>query len=140
MATIGFQPEFGLIGIVIGVTFFLNLWQMLKISALRKKNGIKYPAMTSDNHQDFNCAQRVHQNTLENIPFFFANLLVAGMRTPMLTAALGVVWIVMRVMFSNGYYTGNPEKRKPGAQISIATIGLLCLLSFYTGLGLLEVF
>ena len=74
MAPIALPAEFGYVGLVVAATFFMNFWHMMRIGSLRKKYGIKYPAMTSDKHEDFMYAQRVHQNNLEQLPFFYANL------------------------------------------------------------------
>ena len=70
MAPITLPAEFGYVGLVVAATFFMNFWHMMRIGSLRKKYKIEYPAMTSDKHQDFMYAQRVHQNNLEQLPFF----------------------------------------------------------------------
>ena len=74
MAPITLPAEFGYVGLVVAATFFTNFWHMMRIGSLRKKYEIKYPAMTSDKHEDFMRAQRVHQNNLEQLPFFYVNL------------------------------------------------------------------
>ena len=74
MAPITLPAEFGYVGLVVAATFFMNFWHMMRIGSLRKKYKIEYPAMTSDKHQDFMYAQRVHQNNLEQLPFFYVNL------------------------------------------------------------------
>ena len=137
---IDLAPEFGFVAFVVGSTFFLNMWQMNNIGKLRKKYGVKYPEMYSDKHPQFNCAQRAHQNTLEQIPFFLATVLMGGLRTPMLAAGLGAAWILGRIVYSVGYYSGNPEKRVPGAIIGFVVMFLLTGLTFYTGLGLLRIY
>lgn len=86
---------------------------------LRKKLKVPLPIMHSEEHPTFNCAQRVHQNTLESLPFFFANLAFGGLRYPIYAAAFGLVWLIGRVVFSVGYYTGKPKFRMPGALLSM---------------------
>ena len=48
--------------------------------------------------QVFNCIQRSHQNTLENLPQFMFLLTMAGFSHPRLAAAAGWVWIAGRLV------------------------------------------
>ena len=130
------QPEFGYVLLIASSTALMNVWHMLRIGKLRKKYGIKYPQMTSSKHMDFTCAQRVHQNTLENIPFFLFTLLAGGMRHPWWAAVFGAGWVLSRIIYSLGYYSGVPERREPGAIGGFATLFLLTGLSVSTGAGI----
>jgi glutathione S-transferase len=135
-STLQISSDYGYVILAASATAFLNIFQIVNIAKLRKKHGINYPAMTSDKHDDFNCAQRVHANTLENIPFFLSTLMMAGIRSPLLAAGFGGLWIFGRFLYSVGYYS-HPKKRMPGFIISQFCAGLpLLLLSFYTGTGL----
>ena len=62
------------------------------------RSGVKYPAMMaegdSENAQKFNCMQRSHQNTLEQLPTFLAMQLLMAQAYPLTAAALGMVWNV----------------------------------------------
>ena len=101
----------------------VNFMQVRRIIALRKKLDIKYPEMTSHGkHPEFECAQRVHQNTLELLPFFYPALFVGGLRHPKAAAALGALFLVGRVVYSIGYWSGEPKKRLPGALMSMPTL------------------
>lgn len=46
----------------------------MRVSAARKAANVKYPAMYATGEDQasikFNCAQRAHYNTLENLPVF----------------------------------------------------------------------
>ncbi|XP_041354102.1 microsomal glutathione S-transferase 3-like [Gigantopelta aegis] len=93
--------------------------------------------MYSDRSDHFNCVQRAHQNTLEGYPIFLVLLLVAGTCFPKISAVSGIIWILGRIVYAQGYYTGDPSKRVRGA---FGYIGLLTLLvcSVLTALDLLQ--
>ena len=124
------DPDFGYILLLLLATFLINFWHSLKIGTLRKKYGIKYPDMWSAEHQDFNCAQRVHQNQLEQLPFFFVLLFSASLRHTTSAAGAGALFLVGRIFYSVGYYSA-PERRVPGAFMAFL-FGLLPLF----GMGL----
>lgn len=119
--------DFGYILFVIAGVVLLNAWQMLRIGRLRKKLGVEYPIMVSDKFPVFNCYQRCHQNTLENMPFFLATLVGGGLVYPFWSTMCGVVWIVGRIIYTLGYSTGKPKYRFPGFILS-SIIAQLCLL------------
>ncbi len=78
------------------------------------------------------------QNTLELLPFFLPNLLLAGLRHPCYAGIFGAVFIVGRVVYSLGYYTGDPSKRVPGALMSMMGALLpLTALTVSTAAGIL---
>lgn len=108
-----------------------NMWMAINVGRARKKFGIKYPTMYSDTNNEFNCIQRAHQHALENHPTFLLMLMVGGLQYPKCAAAFGHVYILGRVLFALGYYTGDPEKRSRGAFYHIAELLLLgCTVSF----------
>ncbi len=130
--------DYGYVVLAAAATVAVNFWQMSRIGGLRKKLGIKYPQMYSEKHPEFNCAQRVHQNTLEMLPFFIPNLLLAGLRHPCYAGIFGGVFIFARIIYSLGYYTGDPSKRVPGAILSmLGSILPLTGLTVSTAAGLL---
>ena len=93
--------------------------------------------MYSDKHKEFNCAQRVHQNTLEQLPFYLIGLLLGGIRHTEYAVICGALFLIGRVIYSIGYYTGNPDNRIPGAIISgIFGIIPLCFMAISTGAGI----
>ena len=73
----------------------------------------------------FNCYQRAHQNTLENYPTFLILLGLGGIEYPEIAAISGVLWLIGRYLYAQGYYTGDPAKRMRG---SVAYLGLFTLL------------
>ncbi|KAK7494019.1 hypothetical protein BaRGS_00014677 [Batillaria attramentaria] len=84
---------------------FLNMWLAINVGRARKRFDIPYPEMYSSN-KEFNCIQRAHQNTLENEARFLLLLFVGGLQYPRLSAAAGMVYLISRVAYALGYYTG----------------------------------
>ena len=63
MVSVEIAPEFGYVVLVVFTTYILNAWMIYNVVKMRKSHKIFYPVMTSDKHPEFNCRQRVHQNT-----------------------------------------------------------------------------
>jgi glutathione S-transferase len=100
----------------------------LVVGRARGKTGIKAPAMTG--HEDLERAVRVHMNTLEQFAVFLPLLWVATIYFTLigwLTPAFGIVWIIGRFIYMQGYLA-DPAKRSTGFLITIvASLGLLVL-------------
>lgn len=58
-------------------------------------------------------AQRAHANFTENLTPFLGQLLLAGVRFPLLSAGLGAAWVVTRFMYAQGYATKGAKARAP---------------------------
>jgi len=108
----------------------MNIFLALKVGKARKKHGVDYPAMYSEKDNIFNCIQRAHQNTLEQLPIFLALLIVVGMALPKYAAGCGCLFITSRFSYAYGYYTGNPKKRLNGEYGVIGYLGLLVGLAY----------
>ena len=107
----------------------LYFYMGIRVGQMRVKHKIKAPAITGAS--EFECALRVQMNTLEHLPVFIPLLwLVAVYFTyfPLAAPALGVVWIVGRALYMDGYMKA-PEKRGPGFGISAVAEILLLLLA-----------
>jgi len=86
------------------------------VGRARGKYKVAAPAMTG--HPDFERANRVHQNTLESLIVFIPAAWIFGLYvSARWAAALGVVFIVARVIYAIGYLRA-AEKRGPGAGIT----------------------
>ena len=101
----------------------------------RKHLGVNYPALYSDKHPEFNCHQRVHQNTLEHVPFYLLTLLAAGIRFPLLASGCGGLWTAGRVLYTLQYGGKGPRYRVPGAVVT-GVLGELPLLVLTVLVGL----
>lgn len=60
----------------------------------------------------FNCAQRAHYNFLENYVTFLPALLIAGLKFPVVSSAIGAVWMLCRTLYATGYTDANRKDGK----------------------------
>lgn len=102
------------------------VWTFMKVGQMRGKHNIEAPAVTG--HPEFERAYRVQMNTVEQIVVFLPLLWLSNayfMIFPLVTGALGLVWIVGRIVYALGYYA-DPKSRSMGFLIStVANLGLL---------------
>merc|ERR1712111_279525 len=103
-------PGYGYVLLILVLTWFLLFWQGNMVGRMRTKYKVEYPAMYSDTEPMFNCYQRVHQNTL---------LRAAGLFNPKMAAIFGFIWIISRVIYSIGYYSGKPKNRIVGSALGL---------------------
>jgi glutathione S-transferase len=101
-------------------TILLALVEYMVMAALvgraRGKHGIRAPAMTG--HPDFERANRVHVNTLENLIIFVPAVWIFATYVSTLYAAiLGEVFVIARAAYAIGYLQA-AEKRGIGAGVT----------------------
>jgi glutathione S-transferase len=95
------------------------------VAKARAAFGIKVPAITGN--PDFERVFRVQMNTLEWMPIFLPSLwLFAIYISDPVAAAIGVVWIVGRILYMTGYSQA-AEKRGRGFGIQALAAGVLWL-------------
>ncbi len=105
----------------------------VNVGRARGKYGVEAPATTGN--PAFERVFRVHYNTMESLVIYLPGLwLFAFYVSDLWAAALGVVWIVGRILFAVGYYA-DANKRAPGLVISMLTTVVL-LLGALVGVGL----
>ena len=102
------------------VTIVLALIEYMVMGGLvgfaRAKYKIAAPAMTG--HADFERTNRVHVNTLENLIIFIPSVWIfATYVSARWAAALGLVFVVSRVVYAAGYFRA-ADKRHVGAGIT----------------------
>jgi len=110
-------------------SMFMLTWKAIQVGKVRKQFKIFYPKMYSEDNDLFNCYQRAHQNTLEVYPTFLTMLFVGGLEMPVWSSLAGLIFILGRIRYAQGYYTGDPKKRMQGA---FYVAGLLMLLGAST--------
>jgi len=138
--------EYGYVVLTAAGSYILLAGLTVMVSRKRKEYNIKYPKLYADASDGekgviFNCYQRAHQNTLEQYTLVLSSLLISGLEYPTLSTTLGVTWIIGRIFYARGYYTGNPEKRSNALGLigELASVGLL-FSTIATGLKMLKYF
>ena len=123
---IEFLPkDFSYVIFCIVYTIIMNIYLSIQVGKARKQYKVDYPAMYSDKSQIFNCIQRAHQNTLEQLPLFLVTLIIVGVPFPRFSALCGAVFVTSRFSYAWGYYTGDPKKRLNGEYGFAGMLGLL---------------
>lgn len=111
---------------VLALIFYIST--IFAVGGARGKSGIQAPTMTGDPMLER--AVRVQMNTLESLPVFLPALWLFAIFIPSswgapAAAALGVVWIVGRILYQRGYMA-DPGKRSTGFMIQgLATVVLV---------------
>ena len=107
------------------LTFVLSL----RVGNMRRKHGVKAPASTG--HPEFEAANRIHQNTIEQLvlflPVLWLGLYVLG---DAITGLIGAVWIIGRIVYANAY-ARDPASRGPGMGITMLPTVVLLLASLW---------
>ncbi|OXA39181.1 microsomal glutathione S-transferase 3 [Folsomia candida] len=111
----------------------LLTWKSIKVGIAREEYKVPYPQMYSQENMAFNCVQRAHQNTLENYPQFLLTLMIGGLEMPYFCTVGGCIWIMGRICYARGYYTGDPYKRSRG---SFSMFGMVMCLAATTRFAL----
>ncbi|GJV33874.1 microsomal glutathione S-transferase 3-like protein [Tanacetum coccineum] len=115
--------EYGYVILTIAAYCFFNAYMQINVSKARKKYNVPYPIMyateaDSKDYNIYNCVQRGHQNSLEALPIFFILMVLGGLNRPVTCSVLGVVYIVSRYFYFNGYASGDPKGRLPLGYVS----------------------
>lgn len=94
------------------------------VGAARGKFNVPAPATTG--HPEFERTFRVHQNTLEQLIIFVPSMLIfSEVVSAPIACALGLVFIVGRVLYFRGYVA---EASKRGAGFAVSALANIALL------------
>jgi glutathione S-transferase len=121
------------------------MWLAFRVPRFRRKAGVGYPHLYATPEQIdqaptedkklalylFNCAQRGHHHFLEHYSSTLAALLIAGLKYPVTSAALGVLWSIGRVLYATGYTLvekKNGSGRHRGTFFWVGQVGLYALV------------
>lgn len=103
----------------------------LVVAQMRGKHKIDAPAVTGN--PEFERAYRVQVNTVEQFVILLPLLWLATsffMVLPWLPAAAGVVWVIGRILYMQGYIA-EASKRSTGFLISIVATAALLIMSIW---------
>jgi glutathione S-transferase len=121
------MPHYTAIITCLAVAFYF--FTSTQVARARVRLGVKLPAITGN--PEFERVLRVQMNTLEWMPIFLPSLwLFAIYLSDPFAAALGVVWIIGRILYFTGYSKA-VEKRGFGFGIQ----ALACIALWLGALG-----
>src|SRR5581483_794501 len=93
----------GPVALVTLLALLLYAWMIMRVSSARGRLGVEAPSVTGD--PEFERHYRVQANTLESLVIFLPSLWLFALflRSDLIAAGLGLVWIVGRVVYMYGY-------------------------------------
>jgi glutathione S-transferase len=122
-------PDALLSAIVTILALLFYFYAGINVGQMRGKHKIPAPLMSG--HPEFDRAFRVHMNTLEQLVVFIPLLWIATRyfhMVPLLVPAVGLVWVIGRVLYMQGYMAA-PEKRSTGFLVGIIATAALLIMS-----------
>ena len=121
MAPVTFPDGYVYVFAVLGWSFFMNAYLTYNVVSARKKYGIQFPALYAPpGHKfenEFNSAQRAHQNTLESYSMVMLQMALNGLVYPVTSAVFGGLWVLGRAIYGAGYASSGPDGRRIGFAI-----------------------
>ncbi|KRR30415.1 MAPEG family protein [Bradyrhizobium retamae] len=105
------------------LAILVYFYSSVRVSQARGKFGVKLPAISGN--PDFERVFRAQMNTLEWLPIFLPSLwLFAIYISDGIAAALGLVWVIGRILYIFGYAKSVPQRSPGFATQALATIAL----------------
>jgi glutathione S-transferase len=119
--------EYTYVSLVTLLVVILNLWFGIKVGLTRGE--IKAPATTGS--PEFERAQRVHKNTIEQMVVFLPSLwLAVPVFGDLYTALIGCVWLVGRVLYALAYWAD--KDRSFGFNLTFMPSIVLLIIALYS--------
>lgn len=114
-------------------------WAALQVGLSRRRLNKPYPIVCDppptskdDPKSLFNCYVRAQTNIVENTFIYLGLLAMSSLTTPLASGAAGVLYTCSRVVYFQGYTTGDPKKRMRG---NFGCTFLCCCCGFWLPLG-----
>ena len=105
------------------LAILVYFYSSILVSRARGKFGVKLPAISGN--PDFERVFRAQMNTLEWLPIFLAALwLFAVYVSDAIAAAIGLVWVIGRILYVLGYAQAVAKRSLGFAIQALATIAL----------------
>lgn len=115
------------VSLVTLLSVFMTLWFSFKVGG--KRGEFKAPATTGN--PEFERANRVHMNTVEQLVLFLPSLWLAlPVLGDLYTAAIGGVWLVGRLIYAFAYWE-DASKRSKGMMITFLSLMVLFVAAMY---------
>lgn len=112
----------------------LALYFVFTINVSRARVRYNVLAPSTNGPDEFMRRYRVHVNTSEQIILFLPLLWLSALTVhDGLAAAIGIFWLVGRIIYARAYYR-NPAKRGPGYIVGLSTDIALFLVAVYGAL------
>lgn len=129
--------EYGWTLIAIGGACAATIFGSIKVSLARRKFGVEYPTLYAEsshkNAKAFNCVQRAHQQTLEWMAPVMCLTASTGLVFPLAAAVSCGVWTVGKLLYIQGYSSGDPNGRHLGGAIAHLGDLPLIVMAFVAG-------
>jgi glutathione S-transferase len=121
-----FAPATLLTAIATVLAILFSVWTGIQVARTRSRTGIQPPVMTGP--PELERALRIQGNTLEQFAIFVPALWLAALYFQgWIPAALGLVWVVGRVIYDRLYMAG--KNRFPGFALTIFPTLILVILA-----------
>jgi glutathione S-transferase len=119
------------VAVVTLLALLAYFWMSLRVGQARGKHGVEAPATTG--HADFERVFRAHANTGEWMVIFLPSMWIFAIYVnDLAAAALGLIWIVGRIMYALGY-AKEAKQRSMGFLIQ----GLAAAIMLFGSLGVI---
>ncbi|KAI4205536.1 MAG: hypothetical protein LQ350_000315 [Teloschistes chrysophthalmus] len=144
--TITVPQDYGYVLLSATMSSCVSYWLAMQVGRYRRVAKIPYPnayATAQEMKEDrnkylFNCAQRSHMSFLEHQPQFLLHLLISGLKYPLFSASMGVLWCIGRIHYTIGYVDPQAKDGEGRRRARYVTVPQLALLgaSLVSAVGL----